>query len=136
MMQEMDMATRILVVDDDDQVRSLFDVMLRRAGYEVICAPDGRVALQELSRCAVDLIITDIFMPEKEGLETIMEIRRAWPDLKVIAVSGGGRHGNMDYLEIARKLGASATLSKPIERRTLLETVRGLVEADAPKDDC
>lgn len=114
-------AVSILVVDDDDAVRRVLRRMLESAGYEVRDAPNGRLALMEFDRRPADLLITDIFMPQQEGMETISAVRRDYPDLKVIAISGAaGDH----YLKMAKLMGARATLQKPLRLATVLETVR------------
>ncbi|MCX7043902.1 MAG: response regulator [Candidatus Sumerlaeota bacterium] len=115
--------TRILVIDDEEQVRKTLQLILEQAGYEVIGAPDGNVGIELFRKNPTDLVITDLLMPEKEGLETIMEIRRDFPDAKIIAISGGGREGALNFLAVAQKMGAAATLSKPFERKQLLEAV-------------
>lgn len=117
---------RVLVVDDDDDVRELLRQMLERAGYEVSAAADGRQGIAEYRRSAADLIVLDIVMPEKEGLETIMELRRDDPEVKIIAISGGGRIGPQSYIEVARALGAQRTFSKPLDRKDFLAAVREL----------
>jgi DNA-binding NtrC family response regulator len=114
-------AVSILVVDDDDAVRHVLRRMLESAGYEVRDAPNGRLAMIEFNRRPADLLITDIFMPEQEGMETIGVVRRDHPELKVIAISGvAGDH----YLRMARLMGACATLQKPLRLAKVLETVR------------
>jgi len=113
----------ILVIDDNDQFRSMISEMLDVDGYQVLTAANGNQALELLDEARVDLVITDILMPEKGGVETIIELTRKYPALPIIAMSGGGRTGNMDFLEIARKAGVRATLNKPIELDTLLDTV-------------
>jgi DNA-binding NtrC family response regulator len=111
---------RILVVDDDPGVRQVLDSMLRSAGYEVELACHGRQALEFLENRPFQVIITDLVMPEQEGIETIKQIRKEYPALKVIAMSGafGG-----DYLRIAGYLGAHRTLAKPIRLETVLRLV-------------
>ncbi len=115
----------ILVVDDDDAVRRLLRTMLESAGYEVREAPNGKVAMREFDREPADLLITDIFMPEQEGMETIGALRRTHPSLGIIAISGmAGDY----YLKMAELLGARATLLKPLRMDTLLEAVRTALE--------
>jgi CheY-like chemotaxis protein len=120
--------TRILVIDDEEQPRRMLRSVLERAGYEVIEARDGNEGLQRFREAPTDVIITDLLMPEKEGLETIMDARREFPEVKIIAMSGGGRAGNLNFLEIARRLGAQRTLSKPFELQVLLAAVRELLQ--------
>ncbi len=114
---------RILVVDDEDLVRMTLRQMLEADGHEVLEAANGRdgVALQLES--PVDLVLTDIIMPDQEGIETIVQLRRKSPQLKIIAISGGGRMKNMDFLKIAMNVGADATLTKPFSTRDLTDAV-------------
>ena len=114
---------RILVIDDEPLVRQMLEVRLTRAGHEVVTAPDGEEAIAVHNSQAAELVITDIFMPEKDGLETIQELRRETPELKIIAVSGGSRIGNMDFLKMAAKFGASAALYKPLDYDELLQAI-------------
>ena len=124
--EEREMA-RILVIEDDAQVRAMLRQMLERAGYEVVEAPDGRAGVRLYRQEKADLIITDLIMPEKEGIETITELRRDFPDVKIIAISGGGRIAPEVYLRMARSLGALRTFAKPIERKEIIETVQELL---------
>ncbi len=119
---------RIMVVEDDKAVRELLREILKRAGHEVIAAGNGKEAIALYQDTPADLIITNILMPEKEGLETIQEMRRDDPDIKIIAISGGGQIGPADYLEIARRFGARRTFSKPFDRKELLAAVDELLE--------
>ena len=118
----------ILVIDDDASVREVVSEMLRLEGHEVIIAENGRDAVPLLSARHIDLVITDLIMPEKEGIETISEIRRTDSRIPIIAISGGGRLGPGDYLETARYIGADATLAKPFARQELLATIDALLE--------
>ncbi len=117
----------ILVVDDDSQVLEVVGEMLRLEGYEVATAVDGRDAVSQFKQAQFDLVITDLIMPEKEGLETIAELRTIRSSVPVIAMSGGGRIGPTDYLETARFIGASATLAKPFARSELITMVSSLL---------
>jgi len=118
---------RILIIEDDDQTRSMLRQVLEREGYEVVDAPDGREGIRLYRGKPTDLIITDIIMPEKEGIETIMELKRDFPDVKIIAMSGGGRIGPDEYLHVAKKLGAQRTFAKPVEREEMLKAIRELL---------
>lgn len=101
--------------------------MLERAGYEVVEAGDGNEGIILYKSDPTDLVITDIIMPEKEGIETIIELKQDFPALKIIAISGGSRRlGAGNCLSYAAKLGVSRVLPKPFERATLLEAVREL----------
>ncbi|HEY3444254.1 MAG TPA: response regulator [Paludibaculum sp.] len=121
---------RVLVVDDDAAVRELVAAMLESGGYPVSVASNGREALSMLASNGFEVIITDLVMPEQEGIETIKLIRRDYPSVKVIAMSGafGG-----DYLRIAGYLGAHGTIAKPLRIQTVLDTVAGVLNA-APSD--
>ena len=114
---------RILIIDDEDELRSMLRQMLEQAGHEVTEAVNGAEGIKLYEQDPPDLIITDIIMPEKEGVETIIALRRADPDLPIIAISGGGRLEATDFLPMAGKLGARRTLSKPFRRDQLLEAV-------------
>jgi CheY-like chemotaxis protein len=117
----------ILVVDDDTQVLDVMSEMLRLEGHEVSVAENGRQAVDRMRADHFDLVITDLIMPEKEGLETIADIRKLRMNLPIIAISGGGRVGPTDYLETARFIGADATLAKPFGRQELIATVTHLL---------
>jgi len=118
---------RILIVDDEDQMRSMLRQMLKSPGYEISEASNGKIALRLCKDRQTDLIITDLIMPEKEGIETIVEIKRSFPEIKIIAISGGGQNDPETYLELAKKLGAERTLAKPFEMKELLKTVEDLL---------
>ena len=114
----------ILVVDDEEQVRKLIVETLAQAGYEVQEARDGREALQQYREKHVDLVIMDILMPDQDGLESIAALRQEFPEVKVIAITGGtDMIGILGFLDVAKMLGASRTLQKPFEMHTLLDTV-------------
>ena len=119
---------RVLVVDDDYQMREMLGVVLQRKGYDVKTAMDGNAAVRLQREKPFDVIITDIIMPEKEGLETISEIRRSYPRVKIIAISGGGRHRPEGYLELAKQLGANRVLAKPFGSWEILSAVKELAE--------
>jgi DNA-binding response OmpR family regulator len=127
MIKEKAEMARILVIDDDPQVQDMLKQFLERAGYEVGVAPDGNAGLILHRAHPADLIITDIVMPGKEGLETIMECRRDFPAVRIIAISGGGKIGPHDYLNTARAMGAQRTFSKPFDLQELLAAVRELL---------
>ncbi len=117
----------ILVVDDDTQVRSMLRMTLEQAGYEVEEAGDGNEASRIQRARPADLAIVDILMPERDGLETIMEYRKHVPRCRIIAISGGGRQVPGDFLQEARLLGADRTFCKPVDRRELLDSIRVLL---------
>lgn len=118
----------ILVVDDEDLVRFSVRQMLEDVGHAVKEAADGVEGISQLQGCAFDLMITDIVMPRKEGMETIAEAKQMQPDLRVIAISGGGPVGQFHYLELAKQFGADAVLAKPFKKQELIALVDTLVK--------
>ncbi|MCG8505373.1 MAG: response regulator [Sphingomonadales bacterium] len=114
---------KILVMDDDAGIRELIRDVLEESGHEVTEAEDGNKGMELLQNVQFDLVITDIVMPEKEGLETIIELRTCRPDLKIIAISGGGSMDGRSYLEIAELFGANRIFPKPIKMSELLVAV-------------
>jgi DNA-binding NtrC family response regulator len=115
--------TKILVIDDDVIVRETIVQILEDGGYQVLSAEDGKRGMVAFRSERPDLVITDIIMPEQEGIQTITEIRGVKPDAKIIAISGGGRIGNTDFLKIARHLGAFDAIAKPFDPDDLLSRV-------------
>jgi CheY-like chemotaxis protein len=123
----------ILVVDDEDQVRRLICETLERAGYHVTEARDGKEALHHYRLAPADLVIMDILMPDQDGLETTVALRRESPDVKIIVISGGSDMiGILNYLDVAKMLGAHRTLQKPFEMKTLLEAVQAELQTSSP----
>jgi DNA-binding response OmpR family regulator len=118
----------ILLVDDDEQLRAVLGESLRREGYDVREACDGRQGERMYRERRADLVITDLIMPEKEGLETILDLRQNHPGVKIIAMSGGGRSGFQTGLKVAEAFGARRVLAKPFSRREMLEAVRQVLE--------
>jgi len=118
---------RILVVDDEELARFTIRDILETAGHDVEEAGNGNEALSSQAANSFDLVITDLIMPEKEGVETIVELRRDFPDLKIIAISGGGRTKNLDFLRLADEFGANKILAKPFSGDELMEQVNGLL---------
>jgi len=111
---------KILVIDDDHLVRYALSKVLSSNGYEVVTASDSRRGMVVLREEHPDVVITDIIMPEQEGIDTIIQIRRERPGVKIIAISGGGRIRNIDFLDMAQSLGANDVLAKPFEVDELL----------------
>jgi len=118
---------RVLVIDDDHLFRSMVCDTVRDAGYEVMEAPEGKAGLKVLKSSAVDLVVTDLFMPEKEGLETIRRIVKDHPTLPIIAISGGMKGSTMDFLPMAKILGAARVFHKPLDRKAFLAATRELL---------
>ncbi len=115
---------RILIIDDEPQIRSMLRLMLERDGYEVVEAPDGIEGIRAYRQKPTDLIITDLIMPNKDGIGMIIELKKEFPDVKIIAMSGGGLNKPEGYLQGAQKLGAACTLTKPIDREEMLRSVK------------
>lgn len=115
----------VLVIDDEESMRDVIRLILEKEGWDVLEAVDGREGVREFEAFAdrIKLIITDIIMPNMEGLETIMKLHKKHPDLKILAISGGGRHFPENYLPMAMTLGAQGALVKPFDRAELLEAM-------------
>jgi DNA-binding response OmpR family regulator len=113
----------ILIVDDDDLLRGALHKTLVRAGHDVEDASDGMAALQAFGRRRCDVVITDIVMPKTEGLDMIRALRRLDPEIKIIAISGGGLGKAGDYLEMAQKFGATRVLAKPFSGGEIVAAV-------------
>ncbi|HEX2646278.1 MAG TPA: response regulator [Candidatus Dormibacteraeota bacterium] len=123
---------RILLIDDDDAVRRVMRSVLERKGHEVLEANNGKAGVQLLAEHAVDLVITDIFMPEQDGVETVRQMRIAFPQVKVIVASGGDSTGRLSLLTGAELFGATASLSKPLRPADLLAAVQAALESAEP----
>jgi DNA-binding response OmpR family regulator len=123
---------RILVIDDEELIRETIRMKLELSGHVVIEAANGVEGLRALDDGLFDLVVTDIIMPEQEGIETIRKIRHRDPQVAIIAISGGGRGRNYQFLDIAKKLGANEALSKPFTGSQLLAlvetTLRGVAK--------
>ena len=119
---------RILVVDDDGAIRGAIRKVLTLEGFEVIEAMNGRDAIASYREQPVELVITDIWMPDKDGLEVIRELRQISPDLPMIAMSGGSSRGQLDFLHHAEAFGACQVIQKPFEIEELIRSVRRLVD--------
>jgi len=119
----------ILLVDDNDDARVTVSRILGMAGYQVTEAPNARAAAALLHEKVPDLVITDIFMPDGDGIETLNLVRRRWPAIPVIAISGGSPMLRLDYLQVAADLGANATIQKPFAAEDFLKTVRQVLDS-------
>lgn len=120
---------RILIIDDDVDVLDVVGKMLGSEGFEVLTAADGKEGMRIIrGNIEIDLVITDMLMPEKEGIETIRELKRAFPHIRILAISGGGRGSADSYLNVAAKMGAEFILKKPFVKQELLEAVQNLLE--------
>ena len=118
---------KVLVVDDDEQIRSLLVEALMGKQHDVISAVNGRECIEKCKNDAPDVVICDLVMPEKEGLETIKELHHSFPNLKIIAITGGIRDSAGDLLQIAAHLGAHRALAKPFSLKDLEAAIDSLL---------
>lgn len=114
---------KILVIDDDPAILRMIEFMLEGSGYQCQCFGSAQGGLASLDHTAYHLLITDIIMPEVEGIELILSARATFPDLPIIAMSGGGRTSRTDVLHLAQQLGAATVLPKPFTRGDLLDAI-------------
>lgn len=112
----------ILVIDDEDSIRSMLEIILQKEGHRVTLAENGKIGMNRFRADPADLIVTDLVMPEQEGVETIMQLRQHYPALPIIAMSGGGSRADT-YLGICLRLGVRRTLAKPFSIEELVEAV-------------
>jgi DNA-binding NtrC family response regulator len=126
---------RILIIDDESQIRSMLRLMLERVGYEIAEAPDGIEGIRQYRENPADLIITDLIMPNKDGIGMIIDLKKEFPKVKIIAMSGGGVNRPEGYLDGAKKLGASRTLTKPIDRDEMLKAVKDTLKGTTAPDE-
>ncbi len=118
----------ILLVEDDDDLRIMLKDSLEKRKHVIIEASNGREALNKFKSSATDLVITDLLMPEQDGIGLIMELRKINPDIKIIAISGGGKMGPSNYLDVAKTIGANAIFPKPFNLKSFVEEVEKLAE--------
>lgn len=123
---------RVLIADDDQRMRDATRAMLEEEGHFVIEAKEGAEALRLLQTERIDVIVCDMFMPGQDGIQTIQALRRDFPQLKIIAVSGGGYSGAIDVLRMARLIGATEVLSKPYSRGALFEAINRVMRVPQP----
>jgi len=120
---------KILVIDDDPSILTMLKKMLEKAGHEVDSANNGSEGLDKIECCPPDLLVTDIVMPEKEGIELIFYLRKRNPGLKIIAISGGGRFNYEGYLTSAKFLGADLVFQKPLVHKEFVQAVSDLMNS-------
>jgi YesN/AraC family two-component response regulator len=118
---------KILIIDDDPSILTMLKRMLEKAGHEVDIASNGKEGLEKIESCPPDLLVTDIVMPEKEGLELIVFLRKKNPGLKIVAISGGGRFHYEGYLTSAKMLGADLTFQKPLVHKEFIQAISDLL---------
>ncbi len=124
---------RILIVEDEKLARLTLRKILEEVGHQVVEATNGVEGLAMFRASPCDLVITDIIMPEKEGVATIIELKRDFPDVRIIAISGGGRTRNLDFLKLAAKYGAQRVLPKPFSYQDLVTAVESVLEDPSVK---
>jgi len=117
---------RILIVDDHEDLRTMLQAWFKAEGHVVAVAPDGGAALDLLERDPADIVITDLCMPETDGIEMIVELKKRFPKIPIIAMSGWTSSGGVDYLHVAREIGAVRTLRKPFEPAELSKIINEL----------
>lgn len=122
--------TSVLIIDDEPDLLAVLGDMLGAAGYAVRTAADGNAGIASYRENPADLVLMDILMPGKEGISTQIELKQEFPDVKIIAMSGGGQIAPERYLNAASTFGARAVLAKPISRQTLLDTVESCLKPD------
>jgi len=115
----------ICLIEDDKMIRETLHKILEKMGHTVATATNGRDGLSVAGSADFDVVITDIIMPEIEGIEVIRTIKKRSPEMKIIAMSGGGRVGNTDFLKIAQSLGADATVYKPVTKKDFMSALNG-----------
>ena len=125
----------ILIIDDEPQIRSMLKLMLERDGYEVAEAPDGIEGIRVFRQNPAELIITDLIMPNKDGIGLIIDLKKEFPNVKIIAMSGGGLNKPEGYLKGAKKLGAACTLTKPIDRDEMLRAIKDVLKSPSSQID-
>ena len=118
----------ILIIDDEKAVLFALQAVLEQRGFRVLTAPDGVAGLVTFRKSAPAIVLIDIIMPEQDGIGAIMQMRRERPAAKIVAMSGGGRVGNSDFLTVALKLGADAVIYKPFDAEELLTVLRPLLD--------
>ena len=121
----------VLVIDDESALREILSQVLTDAGHRVVSAENGKEASKALAKAAFDVVLTDVIMPEKDGMQVISEVRKKFPEVRIIAMSGGGHVSRDQYLKIAKGLGAHAVLEKPFANQKLLDTIEELTPSSA-----
>lgn len=118
----------ILIIDDDKELREMLKVSLLRRNYVIMEAENGKEAISHFKPSITDLVITDLIMPEEDGLKVVIKLKEIKPSIKIIAISGGGKAGPGSYLNLAKALGADAIFSKPFSVSDLVLKIRDLLD--------
>lgn len=117
----------VLIIDDNEMIVESLSVLLENEGYDVLSSSNGKNGLKLLSKNRIDVVITDIIMPDKDGIETIREIKKTYRNTKIIAMSGGGKIAAKKYLTFVKQLGVRHTLSKPFEKEQILSALEAVL---------
>jgi len=120
----------ILIVEDDKDLREMLKTLLTKRKYTVLEAGDGKEAILHFKPAITDMVITDLLMPDEDGLKVIMKIKEIKPDIKIIAISGGGKAGPGNYLNVARALGADEVFPKPFSLNELISKIESILEPE------
>jgi CheY-like chemotaxis protein len=123
----------VLVVEDDKELREMLKLSLLRRNFTVLEAENGKAAITHFKPLITDLIVTDLIMPEEDGLKVVIKLRELKPSIKIIAISGGGKVGPGSYLNLAKALGADAIYSKPFSINDLIAKIEQLLDIEQPK---
>jgi CheY-like chemotaxis protein len=123
----------ILIIEDDNDLREMLKVSLHRRKYNIFEAQNGKDAITHFKPSVTDLVVTDLIMPEEDGLKVIMKLREIKPSIKIIAISGGGKAGPGSYLNLAKALGADVIYSKPFSVNDMIKKIGELLENEQQK---
>jgi len=118
----------VLIVEDDKELREMLKMSLLRSNFTVLEAENGKAAIMHFKPLITDLVVTDLIMPEEDGLKVVMKLRELKPSIKIIAISGGGKVGPGSYLNLAKALGADAIYSKPFSINDLIAKIEQLLD--------
>jgi CheY-like chemotaxis protein len=122
----------VLIVEDDKELREMLKLSLLRRNFTVLEAENGKAAITHFKPLITDLVVTDLIMPEEDGLKVVIKLRELKPSIKIIAISGGGKVGPGSYLNLAKALGADAIYSKPFSINDLITKIEQLLDAEQP----
>lgn len=122
----------VLIVEDDNELREMLKISLLRRNFTVLEAQNGKEAISHFKPSVTDLVVTDLIMPEEDGLKVILKLKELKPSLKIIAISGGGKAGPGSYLNLAKALGADAVYSKPFSINDLIAKIEELITVEQP----
>lgn len=115
---------KVLIIDDEVRIRELVRMWLEKEGFEVFEAENGKKGFKAHHTCPVELVICDLIMPEQEGIETISQFKNEFPEVGLIAISGGGKIGSDSYLAMAEQLGAWKVFTKPLDMPSLIQAIK------------